>query len=60
MHPRIELPALGDHSVLIGAAEVAFRGLLADPVGCLSGAQRTADLGTARRLRCDPIDSRET
>ena len=45
MHPRIELPALGDHSVLIGAAEVAFRGLLADPVGCLSGAQRTADLG---------------
>jgi predicted NBD/HSP70 family sugar kinase len=45
MQPRIVMPRLGDHSVLIGAAEVAFRGLLADPVGCLSGAERTADLG---------------
>jgi predicted NBD/HSP70 family sugar kinase len=60
MHPRIELPALGDHSVLIGAAEVAFRGLLTDPVGCLSTAPPTAALGTARRLGSDPTDSRET
>ena len=45
MQPRIVLPRLGDHSVLIGASEVAFRALLADPVGCLSGAERTADLG---------------
>jgi predicted NBD/HSP70 family sugar kinase len=42
MQPRIVLPRLGDHSVLMGASEVAFRRLLADPVGCLSGAQRTA------------------
>jgi predicted NBD/HSP70 family sugar kinase len=45
LQPRIVLPRLGDQSVLIGASEVAFRGLLADPVGCLSGAERTADLG---------------
>lgn len=44
MQPRIVLPGLGDQSVLIGAAEVAFRGLLDDPVGCLPLAQRTADL----------------
>jgi predicted NBD/HSP70 family sugar kinase len=51
MQPRIVLPMLGDHSVLVGAAEVAFRDLLADPVGCLSGAQRTADFGHALRER---------
>ena len=51
MQPRIVLPRLGDHSVLIGAAEVAFRGLLADPVACLSGAQRTADFGHGLRER---------
>jgi predicted NBD/HSP70 family sugar kinase len=45
MQPRIVLPRLGDHSVLMGASEVAFRRLLADPVGCLTGAERTADLG---------------
>jgi predicted NBD/HSP70 family sugar kinase len=44
MQPRIVLPKLGDQSVLIGASEVAFRGLLDDPARCLSGAQRTADL----------------
>ncbi len=44
MRPRIVLPGLGDRSVLIGAAEVAFRALLDDPVGCLPLAQRTADL----------------
>lgn len=44
MQPRIVLPRLGDHSVLIGASEVAFRALLADPVECLSGAERTTDL----------------
>ena len=44
LRPRIVLPGLGDQSVLIGAAEVAFRGLLDDPVGCLPGAHRTADL----------------
>lgn len=45
MQPRIVLPRLGDHAVLIGASEVAFRALLADPVGCLSGAERIADMG---------------
>jgi predicted NBD/HSP70 family sugar kinase len=45
MQPRIVLPRLGDHSVLMGASEVAFRRLLADPVGCLSGAERTAGSG---------------
>jgi predicted NBD/HSP70 family sugar kinase len=45
MQPRIVLPRLGDHAVLIGASEMAFRDLLADPVGCLSGAERTAELG---------------
>ncbi len=44
MQPRIMLPRLGDQSVLIGASEVAFRGLLADPVGCLSAAPRTGEL----------------
>jgi predicted NBD/HSP70 family sugar kinase len=44
IQPRIVLPGLGDQSVLIGAAEVAFRALLDDPVGCLPAAQRTADL----------------
>jgi predicted NBD/HSP70 family sugar kinase len=45
MQPRIVLPRLGDHSVLMGASEVAFRRLLADPVGCLSGAERIAGSG---------------
>jgi hypothetical protein len=44
MQPRIMLPRLGDQSVLIGASEVAFRGLLADPVECLSAAPRTGEL----------------
>ena len=44
MRPRIVLPALGDKSVLIGASEMAFRDLLADPVGCMADAPRTADL----------------
>lgn len=44
MQPRIVLPALGDKSVLIGASEMAFRDLLADPVGCLADAPRTAEL----------------
>jgi predicted NBD/HSP70 family sugar kinase len=44
MQPRIVLPALGDQSVLIGASELAFRHLLADPVGCLAAAPRTAEL----------------
>jgi predicted NBD/HSP70 family sugar kinase len=33
MAPRIVLPGLGDQPVLVGASEVAFRGLLDDPVG---------------------------
>ena len=44
MRPRIVLPALGDKSVLIGASEMAFRELLADPVGCMADAPRTAEL----------------
>lgn len=51
MQPRIVLPRLGDHAVLIGASEMAFRDLLADPVGCLSGAERTADFGHGVRKR---------
>ncbi len=51
IQPRIVLPRLGDQSVLIGASEVAFRGLLDDPVGCLSAAQRTADLFATNLFR---------
>jgi len=51
IQPHIVLPWLGDRSVLIGASEVAFRGLLADPVGCMSRAERTADLGHLLRKR---------
>lgn len=40
--PPIVMPGLGDRSVLIGAAEVAFRALLDDPVGCLDAATPTA------------------
>lgn len=43
--PEVVLPGLGDRSVLIGAAEVAFRTLLDDPVRCLARAQRTSTLG---------------
>ncbi|AQT78922.1 hypothetical protein B1R94_06065 [Mycolicibacterium litorale] len=42
--PQIMLPGLGDRSVLIGAAEVAFGRLLDDPVGCLARAHRTSAL----------------
>lgn len=42
--PEIVLPGLGGRSVLIGAAEVAFRTLLDDPVRCLARAQRTSAL----------------
>jgi predicted NBD/HSP70 family sugar kinase len=38
MAPRITLPRLGDHSVLTGAAEVAFQSLLEDPAGGLASA----------------------
>lgn len=34
----ISLPGLGGDSVLLGAAEIAFQPLLADPVACLAGA----------------------
>lgn len=44
MAPRIALPGLGDRSVLVGASEVAFRGLLDDPVGQMMAAPRTAEL----------------
>jgi predicted NBD/HSP70 family sugar kinase len=40
MAPRIVLPRLGDQSVLVGASEVAFRGLLDDPVGRMTAARR--------------------
>ena len=40
---RIALPTLGADSVLVGAAEVAFAGLLADPVAGLSRAQRDVE-----------------
>lgn len=33
---RLELPALGDDATAVGAAEVAFRPLLHDPIGALS------------------------
>ncbi|MDF2823515.1 MAG: hypothetical protein K0R68_923 [Mycobacterium sp.] len=38
MSPRILLPQLGGHSVLLGAAEIAFESLLADPPGTLAAA----------------------
>lgn len=44
IHPEIVLPGLGDRSVLIGAAEMAFRDLLDDPVNCLARARRTSAL----------------
>lgn len=34
---RLELPALGDDAIAIGAAELAFRPLLGDPIGALAG-----------------------
>jgi len=34
---RLALPALGDDATAIGAAEVAFRPLLSDPIGALAG-----------------------
>ena len=40
---RIALPTLGADSVLVGAAEVAFAGLLADPVAGLARAQRDVE-----------------
>jgi len=49
MAPRIVLPGLGDRPVLIGASEVAFGGLLADPVGHMMTAPRTAELFVAGR-----------
>lgn len=35
---RVTVPALGSDTVLIGAAELAWQELLADPVGVLAGA----------------------
>jgi predicted NBD/HSP70 family sugar kinase len=35
---RVALPGLGGDSVLLGASELAFEPLLADPVGCLATA----------------------
>jgi predicted NBD/HSP70 family sugar kinase len=49
MAPRITVPGLGDRPVLIGAAEVAFGGLLDDPVGHMMTAPRTAELFVAGR-----------
>ncbi len=51
MTPRIALPALGDRPVLIGASEVAFRGLLDDPVGHMAAAPRTSELFAVGRAR---------
>jgi predicted NBD/HSP70 family sugar kinase len=39
---RIEVPALGGDSTLLGAAEVAFESLLADPIGVLAHAHHAA------------------
>jgi predicted NBD/HSP70 family sugar kinase len=39
---RIEVPALGGDSTLLGAAEVAFGPLLADPIGVLAHAHHAA------------------
>jgi hypothetical protein len=51
MAPRIAVPELGDRPVLIGASEVAFRGLLDDPVGHMMAAQRTAGSFATRKAR---------
>ncbi len=37
-HVLLALPALGDNSTLLGAAEVAFRPLLDDPLGAITSA----------------------
>lgn len=37
-HVRLRTPALGDDAPLIGAAELAFEGLLADPLDAATGA----------------------
>lgn len=42
-HVRIALPGLGADSVLVGAAEVAFAGLLADPVAGLARSLRDVE-----------------
>ena len=39
---RIEVPALGGDSTLLGAAELAFESLLTDPIGVLAHAQHAA------------------
>jgi predicted NBD/HSP70 family sugar kinase len=39
---RLELPVLGDDAIAIGAAELAFAGLLEDPIGVLTRLPRTA------------------
>ncbi len=38
-HVRLVLPALGDDSTLLGAAEVAFEPLLEDPLGVIAAAR---------------------
>jgi hypothetical protein len=38
-HVVLALPALGDDSTLLGAAEVAFEPLLSDPLGTLAAAE---------------------
>jgi predicted NBD/HSP70 family sugar kinase len=35
-HVRLELPGLGDDSIAVGAAELAFAPLLDDPLGALA------------------------
>jgi predicted NBD/HSP70 family sugar kinase len=47
-HVILSLPALGDDSTLLGAAETAFEPLLDDPVGVIAEARRNARLSTSR------------
>ena len=47
-HVILSLPALGDDSTLLGAAEVAFAPLLDDPLGVIAEARRNARVGASR------------
>lgn len=46
-HVVLALPALGDYSTLLGAAESAFASMLDDPLGAVSGPARRESRGLA-------------
>ncbi len=52
---RVVLPQLGGDAVLVGAAEKAFEGLMADPVGALAAACRQAPFAVAAPERAPAV-----